>query len=262
MHNITKDDSQLHQTQNDFLRDWLPFKGQYLALLMDMEAPPLDRACSVLQCDKEGIYRCDDCFMQPLFCTSCCREQHVRHPLHRVHQWVGQFFDDSSLRLVSSMLEFNSWNPNSSQAGMEVNLGHGGSPCPNAHLADDSSKNDDPWEDVEDSNRPAHLRTPEDFNYITVVDTTGVHFWNITYCNCPDAGAIHFQLLGAQLFSASITNPRTVFTFRVLDDFLRDNVECGTSAMNYFSKLRRITSSAFPHLVVVCASVFTHKYTD
>ncbi|KAF9230988.1 hypothetical protein BU15DRAFT_56673, partial [Melanogaster broomeanus] len=80
---------------------------------------------------------------------------------------------------------------------------------------------------------------------ITVVDTTGIHIWNITYCNCPDAGAIHFQL-----FSASITNPRTVFTFRVLDDFLRDNVECGTSTMNYFSKLHHITSSAFPHLVV------------
>ena len=42
-----------------------------------------------------------------------------------------------------------------------------------------------------------------------------------------------------------------MFTFRVLNDFLMDNLECGTSAMNYYSKLRRMTSSMFPHLVLV-----------
>jgi hypothetical protein len=42
-----------------------------------------------------------------------------------------------------------------------------------------------------------------------------------------------------------------VFTFRVLNDFLIDNLECSTSAMNYYSKLRRMTSSMFPHLVPV-----------
>lgn len=44
---------------------------------------------------------------------------------------------------------------------------------------------------------------------------------------------------------------KTVFTFGVLDDFVRDNLECGTSALNYYSKLRRVTSNAFPHLVPV-----------
>jgi hypothetical protein len=48
-----------------------------------------------------------------------------------------------------------------------------------------------------------------------------------------------------------LAQPRTVFTFNVLDDFIRDNLECGTSGMNYFSKLRRITSNVFPHLVPV-----------
>ncbi|KAI6104909.1 hypothetical protein EDD16DRAFT_1517261 [Pisolithus croceorrhizus] len=32
----------------------------------------------------------------------------------------------------------------------------------------------------------------------------------------------------------------TVFTFLVLDDFLRDNVDCGTSGMNYHSKLQEL----------------------
>jgi hypothetical protein len=52
-------------------------------------------------------------------------------------------------------------------------------------------------------------------------------------------------------FPASFNRPKTVFTFTVLDDFLLDNLECGTSAMNYYSKLQRMTSSMFPHLVPV-----------
>ncbi|KAI5998447.1 hypothetical protein EDC04DRAFT_2531764, partial [Pisolithus marmoratus] len=35
-----------------------------------------------------------------------------------------------------------------------------------------------------------------------------------------------------------------------LDDFLWDNVECGTSAMDYYSKIQRMTSNTFPHLVL------------
>ncbi|KAI6141233.1 hypothetical protein BKA82DRAFT_4362346 [Pisolithus tinctorius] len=54
----------------------------------------------------------------------------------------------------------------------------------------------------------------------------------------------------ASLFLAMTKAPRTAFTFQVLDDFIRDNVECGTSAMNYYSKLQRVTSSMFPHLVL------------
>jgi hypothetical protein len=53
------------------------------------------------------------------------------------------------------------------------------------------------------------------------------------------------------MFPASFNRPKTAFTFAVLDDFLLDNLECGTSAMNYYSKLRRMTSSVFPHLVPV-----------
>ncbi|KAG2078756.1 hypothetical protein BDR04DRAFT_1124429 [Suillus decipiens] len=44
---------------------------------------------------------------------------------------------------------------------------------------------------------------------------------------------------------------KTAFTFRVLDDFLLDNLECGTSAMNYYSKLQQMTLSMFPHLVLL-----------
>ncbi|KAG1834614.1 hypothetical protein DFJ58DRAFT_719341 [Suillus subalutaceus] len=72
----------------------------------------------------------------------------------------------------------------------------------------------------------------------TVVDTSGVHSLMIRFCRCASA-------------LASFTSPKTAFIFAVLDDFLLDNLECGTLVMNYYSKLRRITSSVFPHLVPV-----------
>ncbi|KAL4070239.1 hypothetical protein V8B97DRAFT_2024227 [Scleroderma yunnanense] len=57
------------------------------------------------------------------------------------------------------------------------------------------------------------------------------------------------QLLRAGLFPAITRDCRTAFTFHVLNDFLLDNVECSTTAMNYYSKLCRVTSNAFLHLV-------------
>ena len=55
----------------------------------------------------------------------------------------------------------------------------------------------------------------------------------------------------AGLFPTTMKSPRTAFTFQVLDDFIRDNVECGTTAMNYYSKVQRLTSNAFLHAMPV-----------
>ncbi|KAG2115292.1 uncharacterized protein F5147DRAFT_569296 [Suillus discolor] len=82
-----------------------------------------------------------------------------------------------------------------------------------------------------------------------VVDTSGLHSMMIRFCQCAGALSPDMQLFETSLFPASFTSPKIAFTFAVLDNFLLDNHECGTSAMNYYSKLRRITSSVFPHLV-------------
>ncbi|KIJ05525.1 hypothetical protein PAXINDRAFT_93367, partial [Paxillus involutus ATCC 200175] len=100
------------QSQNDYLREWLPHQQQYLDVLLVQEAPPEPRSCNV--CGGDGVYKCSDCFAQPLFCTSCCRQQHLLNPLHRIQQWSGKCFKDSALSLV----------------GLKVHLGHGGQPCP------------------------------------------------------------------------------------------------------------------------------------
>jgi hypothetical protein len=41
----------------------------------------------------------------------------------------------------------------------------------------------------------------------------------------------------------------TVFTFHVLDDFRRDNLECKTTPYQFYQKLRRVTNSSFPQSV-------------
>ncbi|KAG1766482.1 hypothetical protein EV702DRAFT_1050657 [Suillus placidus] len=69
------------------------------------------------------------------------------------------------------------------------------------------------------------------------------------FCQCPDARTQDKQMFEMGMFPASFTRPKTAFTFALLNDFILDNLECGTSAMNYYSKLRCITSSVFPHLV-------------
>ncbi|KAG1823337.1 hypothetical protein EV424DRAFT_1538494 [Suillus variegatus] len=85
---------------------------------------------------------------------------------------------------------------------------------------------------------------------ITIVDKSGVHTHIIKYCTCPEADTADIQLFNMGLFLASFIEPKTAFTFDVLNDFSLDNLECGTLAMNYYSKLRRMTTSVFPHLVL------------
>jgi hypothetical protein len=130
--------------------------------------------------------------------------------------------------------------------GLEIHLGHQGKPCPEVT---------EEWYDTDDEGEyfTEGLWVPliNDPRITTVVDMSGLHSLMIRFCHCAKALSSDMQLFETGLFPASFTLPKTVFTFAVLDDFLLDNLECGTSAMNYYSRLRRITSSVFPHLIPV-----------
>ncbi|KAI6026871.1 hypothetical protein BKA83DRAFT_4050885, partial [Pisolithus microcarpus] len=205
----------------------------FLHILLELEAPPVPRICK--KCQRDGVYRCPDCMHQLLLCTNCCRTMHEAHPFHRIQQWTGAFFEDSALHMT----------------GLQLHLGHGGAPCPSASTNEPaplSVTDDGEWEDVD--NIPCHLRPPVGSKYLTIVDVTGVHFLLVQACQCPNADSFHMQLFRAKLCPSTFEKPSTAFTFSVLDDFLRDNVECGISGMNYYNKLRRVTSNVFPHLVV------------
>jgi hypothetical protein len=149
---------------------------------------------------------------------------------HRISQWTGGFFNDTSLTKI----------------GLEVHLSHAGEPCPG--LTDEWYDTDDEEDHFTKGPWVPLVNNPQ---MTMVVDTSGLHSLMIRFCQCTDALSADMQLFKTGLFPASFTSPKTAFTFAVLDDFLLDNLECGTLAMNYYSKLRRITSSVFPHLVPV-----------
>jgi CxC2 like cysteine cluster associated with KDZ transposases len=86
---------------------------------------------------------------------------------------------------------------------------------------------------------------------VYIVHSTGVYQRSIRYCKCQHSLDPPIQLLQLHLFPSTFKNPATIFTFDVLDHFYIDAMECKTSAGSFFTKLRRLTSNAFPEQVPV-----------
>ena len=105
--------------------------------------------------------------------------------------------------------------------------------------------------DANDTNS-SRSRTAESGNPLfTVVDRSGIFNMEVLFCVCPDGGKEDAQFLRSGLFPATFKQIETVFTHTVLDDFLRDNLECKTTAQQYYSKLQMMTSKMFPNTVPV-----------
>ena len=234
------------------MRDWLPKCNQYLRILLECEGYSGGRHCSLCN-EVDAQWRCTDCLGGPILCTKCCQTGHARLPFHRIEKWTGTFFAPSSLHAC----------------GYILHLGHGGSPCnisetlptaygplptqepPPSNLLSDRIF---PSSQLIDLSTPAASETQ-----MVIVDYSGVHTHCIRWCQCPNADPKDIQLLKMKLYPLSYESPRTAFTTQVLDDFLIDNLECKTSASNYYNKLRRITSNAFPHSIPV-SSIFIRVY--
>lgn len=106
--------------------------------------------------------------------------------------------------------------------------------------------------DVDDEGRPI----------LTIVDRTGIHHIGVAWCRCPNADTPDMQLFNLGLFPATFQQPRTAFTFDVLDDFLIENLECKTTAFQFSSKLRRTTSREFPDSAPVGVLVVAWQVSD
>ncbi|KAG2058431.1 hypothetical protein BDR06DRAFT_980321 [Suillus hirtellus] len=224
------------QSPNDYLREWKFQMDDYLWILHEREAPTADKSCCVCRAEST-VYRCHDCLSDLLFCLKCCRDEHRRLPFHKIGKWNEGFFEETSLTKI----------------GMEIYLGHQGKPCPILGDIHEWEDTDEPIHQPEED-LPTILELPflNGKQCITIVDKSGVHSLMIRFCQCLNACTTDKQLFEMAMFPASFTRPKTAFTFPVLDGFALDNLECGTSAMNYYNKLRRMTSSIFPHLVLDC----------
>lgn len=113
--------------------------------------------------------------------------------------------------------------------GQSVYLGHHGNQCPNIG--------------------PGNV--PIDF---TTVDTNGIHKIKLFFCACPGGGNRLHQLMKAELFPASTSDPTCAFTFRVLHDFHLHTLESKKSAYDYLNALRRLSDNANPDRISVSRS--------
>jgi hypothetical protein len=93
---------------------------------------------------------------------------------------------------------------------------------------------------------------------LCIVDRSGVHDLPVHWCRCPGHISDDRQLFAMGLFPATFKFVKTAFTFHVLDDFRIENLECKTAALNFYSKLRRMTSNSFPDSVQVSLNPSEH----
>ncbi|KAI6096195.1 hypothetical protein F5141DRAFT_1067825 [Pisolithus sp. B1] len=165
------------KSQNDYIREWLPWRAEYLNIILEGEQLAKGGICE--QCSEaEGSVWCMSCAGVHAWCSPCAVKVHRNLPFHKVQRWNGAHYQPTSLM----------------DLGFLWHIGHGGDPCPCN------------WSDPD----------PEESGYVT-----------------GDGPSNH------RLFPASISKPKTAFTFDVLDHFLIDALECKTSAMSFYQKLKR-----------------------
>jgi hypothetical protein len=100
--------------------------------------------------------------------------------------------------------------------GLRVQLGHGGSSCPSPQVAHSN---------------------------FMVIDMTGIHLVSVDFCDCRQDGVDHrrTQLLRAAWFPATFDQPRTVFTFDVLETFHELTLQGKTTLYDFYYMILRKT---------------------
>ncbi|KII83090.1 hypothetical protein PLICRDRAFT_119855, partial [Plicaturopsis crispa FD-325 SS-3] len=230
-------------SQNDYLREWLPRKNEYLERLLLNECPPKDQHCP---CGAEIRYKCLDCMGRKFTCSPCCRSAHRHMPFHRIERWNDLYYEPAWLTEVCIL------SVELSRASASALPDDYDDASEDEGLSDGDVEN---WEDDDEftlkhlPERPPREENAEADVEMVIVDRSGVHRIGVRWCRCHHAPTKDLQLVDSGLFPASFENIKTAFTFHVLDDFLMDNLECKTSCMNFYNKLRRVTNSTFPFTV-------------
>ncbi|KAH9068018.1 hypothetical protein EDB83DRAFT_2223119 [Lactarius deliciosus] len=220
------------------MEQWIQLRSKYLHMLLEMESHPSSSKCSL--CYGHGDIKCPNCVGTPLFCKSCCVKAHRHSPFHRPLLWTATHYTPVSLHSLGYVLFF----------------GHAGEPCPQTvEVPEEFLEEDDvrAFGRIDTSRRNVTpdqtQREPSGNQMLTIVDRSGIFEMEAVFCVCSEMDNQDEQLLRSGLFPATFKQIRTLLTFSVLDDFLNDNIECKTTAQQYYSKLQSLTSRMFPSLV-------------
>ncbi|KAH9173120.1 hypothetical protein EDB89DRAFT_2114027 [Lactarius sanguifluus] len=227
------------QKRPTYTEEFISRIDQYLECLLNYEGVLDTTTCQ--SCRSAPFeWRCSDCFPALVLCKACCQKSHWQLPFHRVQKWTGKYFIPSWL-----------W-----EVGVSLHLGHSGDlcliqsmDCNGEEYQEGSYDEDDIAADPGFGGSKPGSYDQEGYPIITVVDRSGVHEIGVSWCRCPEAAEHDMQLMMSGLFPATFQNPKTAFTFRVLEEFHLDNLECKTTPSQFFSHLRRLTSNEFPNTV-------------
>src|SRR3981189_834630 len=239
------------------MRQYMSRRKEFLNIILSSEAMKGLQMCS--WCSESGSWCCLDCLGQPVYCMGCCRDAHEKMVFHRVEHWMGSYWEPAWLR----------------QTGVSIHLGHRGSECPpmefvhatdhqdvpenatdpeaswmNTAEDEDEYDGENPFQDVDNESLPS-IFSRDQFPKagtldstgcpnIVIIDRSGLHHIGVHFCECEGAQSKDIQLLQMGLYPSSFDQPRTSFTFQVLDDFLMDTLECKTTGSNSYSKTLRI----------------------
>lgn len=163
--------------------------------------------------------RCDDCTGGAVVCEQCCIDAHRDNPFHRIkvslsssyrapaanavsQRWNGRFFEQTTLQAI----------------GLTVQLGH----------------------------QPGHrcrlpVLTPRSF---VVIHTNGFHPVTLLFCGCDEmhaAGTRVQQLLRYELYPATLEDPTTCATFRLMENFHLLTLQSKVTVYNYYMTLQKLT---------------------
>ncbi|KAJ7029541.1 hypothetical protein C8F04DRAFT_962701 [Mycena alexandri] len=164
------------------------------------------------ECAVPGMqaHRCDDCFMDALFCTPCMVRLHSDNPFHVIKTWNGIFFVGTTL-----------W-----ELGLRIQLGHKRAEvCPGT-----SARTAEEWEKIKDVT-------------FCVVDDKVIHEVGLDFCTCGGAQPHQIQLLCACLYPSTTVRPSSAATFHVLRRFHKLSFESKCSAYEFYNALARETNN-------------------
>ena len=166
--------------------------------------------------------------------------------------WNGRFFERSELLTHELTLDLchDLGDCPTLPFNVEMPMMHG------LHISDDGEGDDVTDPPSGPSGIPQGFRSK-----LIIVSSTGIFQRSIRWCHCAKSSDQYVQLLlRAKLFPASFQNPKTTFTFEVLDHFCIDTLECKMAAMNFMSKIGRITNEAFPSQVPVSLTLHLMRF--
>ncbi|KAJ3564219.1 hypothetical protein NP233_g8437 [Leucocoprinus birnbaumii] len=104
------------------IKSWEPLFEALQRCFIKLEAEPaVGNAYPRCSTSNPALYRCAECLTGVSMCQNCIVSRHIHHPLHRIQQWTGTHFTDTSLR----------------QLGLVVYIGHRGQPCPSSTYTQD-----------------------------------------------------------------------------------------------------------------------------